>query len=113
MAAGLINGFISVNTTYVQTALHSYLFSIGGSLWGTSPVLLAGFVGVGMLLLQQHRYRLVFSVTTLIVGYAAGHAFLSDMHWFGGLSLPPRFLVATIPFAMILVLPVIEFLVET
>lgn len=105
--AGIVAQFIFIDTTFVQTALHSYLFSIGGSLWGTSPILLAGFIGAAMLL-RQERYRLVFSVTTLIVGYAAGHAFLADAHWFGGLSLPPRFMVATIPFAMILVLPVIE-----
>lgn len=90
-------GRLGASAPYAGTALHTYLFSIGGSLWGTSPVLLLALPGA-WLLLRQNRRRLVWGVLLIVLGYAGGHALLSGVHWFGGLSWPPRFLVPTIPF---------------
>jgi len=98
---------IGGETAYIRIALHTYLFSIGGSIWGTSPLLLLGLVG-GVWLWRRGQMRLVGAVIMCILGYAIGHALRSGPHWFGGLSWPPRFLVPVIPWAMLLTLPVLE-----
>jgi hypothetical protein len=100
-----------LDTSFTRNALHSYLFSIGGSFWGTSPILLLGSVGA-MMLIQEGKRRLVWAIVLLIVAYAIGHAFLTSIHWFGGLSWPPRFLIPIIPFAMLLVLPILQLLMQ-
>ena len=102
---------MGANTLYARTALHSYLFSVGGSLWGTSPLLLLAVPGL-MLWRQQNKRRLMWVVALLIAGYTGGHAFLTGAYWFGGLSWPPRFLVPLIPFVMLAVLPVLAWLFE-
>ncbi|MGJ3238306.1 MAG: hypothetical protein ACFE0Q_06335 [Anaerolineae bacterium] len=101
---GAVTGFYTRNA---QSALHTYLFSIGGSVWGTSPILLAGWVGAWQLRCQRN-YRLLFMTLILLTGYAVGHALFTGVHWFGGLSLPPRFLIPVLPVLMLLVLPVID-----
>lgn len=93
--------------SYAQNALHTYLFSIGGSLWGTSPLLLLAVPG-SYWLWRKKRANLVWMVTLLIAGYSMGHALRTGEHWFGGLSWPPRFLIPIVPFVMLLVLPVID-----
>lgn len=97
----------SWNWAYAQNALHTYLFSIGGSLWGTSPLLLLAVPGTYWLWRTQ-RANLVWMVALLVVVYALGHALRTGEHWFGGLSWPPRFLIPVVPFVMLLVLPVID-----
>lgn len=92
---------------FFQVALHSYLFSSGGSIWGTSPILLFAIVGIWRLR-QAERWREIAFTILLLLGYAAGHALLTGVHWFGGLSWPPRFLLPTVPFVMLLTLPTIE-----
>lgn len=110
--SALGNLVFSIDARFAQTAIHSYLFSIGGSIWGTSPILLAGIIGT-ILLIRQNKRRIVWSSVILISAYAVGHALLLGVHWFGGLSLPPRFMLATIPFAMLLVLPVIDAILKS
>ncbi len=100
------------DTVIARQALHSYLFSIGGSIWGTSPILLLGLIG-GMLFIKHGQRRVLWSALTLIASYAVGHAILADIHWFGGLSLPPRFMLPTIPFALLLAIPVIDYVFST
>lgn len=92
---------------YAREALHSYLFSIGGSVWGTSPVLVLGFVG-GVWLIRNGQRQLVWTAFILLMAYAVGHAVLTGQHWFGGLSWPPRFLLPVLPVGMILAAPVID-----
>ncbi len=92
---------------YVSVALHSYLFSIGGSIWGTSPVLLLALPG-GWLLYRQRSYRYVLSLLVLLVSFAVVYAFWQGGDWFGGLSWPPRFLIPIVPFGLIVALPVID-----
>lgn len=100
-----------LDISFTRAALHNYLFSIGGSFWGTSPILLLGISGA-IMLIRLGKRRLVWMVILLITSYAMGHAFLTNVHWFGGLSWPPRFLIPIIPFAMMLVLPVIQWLIQ-
>lgn len=111
-AVGLAQHFPSevqsrVDATYTQTALHTYLFSVGGSFWGSSPVLLAGLLGAGLLWRQGQR-RVLWGVVLAIGAYAFGHAYTTGVHWFGGYSWSPRFLVPIVPLAMLLVLPVLS-----
>ncbi len=95
----------------VRPALHTYLISIGGSLWAMSPVLLLALPGA-WLLVQQGKRRVLWATVAMIAGYAIGHAVLTGVHWFGGLSWPPRFLIPVLPFALLLVLPVLRWFVE-
>ncbi len=89
------------------TALHTYLFSIGGSYWGTSPILLLALPGAWYLIRRgQSRYPIAALV--LILSFAVGYAILNNTFWFGGLSWPPRFLLPIIPLVWIVALPVLE-----
>ncbi len=92
---------------YFFTALHTYLLSIGGSFWGTSPVLILALIGmVSSLRSKQWRYPLAIMV--LILVFAVGYAALNGIHWFGGLSFPSRFLVPILPVVMLGALPILE-----
>jgi hypothetical protein len=102
-----LSGRFRGTVPFGQEALFTYLFSIGGSLWGTSPVILLGIPGC-FLLLRQGKRRLVYCIVLMIAGYALGHAYLTGQHWFGGVSWSPRFLIPVLPFAMLAVLPAIE-----
>lgn len=92
---------------FFLTAIQGYLLSIGGSVWGTSPVILLGIPSLWWLhQRRQYRYVLVFGMmlASLVLIYALrqGH------DWFGGLSWPPRFLMPVIPFAILLTLPLLD-----
>jgi len=95
-------------TEYLQQAIHTYIFSIGGSIWGTSPIILLSILGTFILLRQKkHLYFLAF-VSVFIFSYSVGHALLTGIHWFGGLSWPSRFMVPAIPLIGLLIAPFIE-----
>lgn len=103
----LFKPIIKLNGSFAQSALNAYLFSIGGSLWATSPILLIGIVGF-----WQSKRRLIYAVFLMVFTYAFAHAVLTEQHWFGGLSWPPRFLVPVVPFAALLLLPVLQWLMQ-
>lgn len=90
-----------------RQAIHTYLLSIGGSVWGTSPLVLLALPGLA-LLFRQRRYRLVWAVPALVLGFAFGYALLRGPHWFGGFSWPPRFLIPVIPFLILAGLPALD-----
>jgi hypothetical protein len=94
-------------TTYTQIAVHSYLFSANGSIWGASPVLLLCLPGAA-LLMWCGKPRLVSAALLLVVSYAVGHAYLTGVHWFGGLSIPPRFMLPVLPLVVLLILPIAQ-----
>ena len=90
---------------YLAYALRVYLLSPGGSLWGTSPLLLLSIAGA-IMLLRQGQLRLIWTIVLLAAGYAVMHALTTGAHWFGGLSWPPRFLTPVIPVAALAAAPV-------
>lgn len=94
---------------FFPQAISAYLISPGGSVWGTSPILLLSFGGViGWLWHRQWRYGA--AIILLIATYAVGYALLNGAFWFGGLSWPQRFLIPVIPVAMLGAAPAIEWL---
>jgi hypothetical protein len=95
------------NFTYVVTALHSYLFSIGGSIWATSPPLLLAIPGI-YLFWRRGLWRYALALPLLLLTFTFGYALFIDQHWFGGLSWPPRFLAPTVPLLILGALPVLE-----
>ncbi len=88
-------------------AFHTYLLSIGGSVWGTSPMLLLAIPGL-IILYRRQEYRYPIAITAIVFGFALGYAVLRGDHWFGGLSWPPRFLIPVIPFVMLGTLPIFD-----
>jgi hypothetical protein len=92
----------------VLTALHTYLLSIGGSIWGTSPVVLLALPGLYRWC-RQGRFRYVTVILLIVIGAVVGYGVLRGEHWFGGFSWPPRFLVPFVPVLMLGALPIIEF----
>lgn len=96
-----------VRTDYAGGALRSYLLSPGASIWGTSPILLLGVAG-SLMLWRQRQYALVLTVATGLAGYVVGHALTTGVHWFGGLSWPPRFLLPVLPILMLATAPLAE-----
>lgn len=102
-----IDGGAISDSYSAQTSMYAYLFSIGGSIWGTSPIILLAVPGLWLWYRQEKR-RIVWAVVIGVIGYAAGHAFITREYWFGGLSWPPRFLIPIIPLLMIGMLPVLD-----
>ncbi len=96
----------------MHRALHSYLLSVGGSVWGTSPVLLLAVPGIVMLYRSQ-RYQYALALIALCFAFVLGYAFLRGDHWFGGLSWPPRFLIPAVPALMLGTLPVWDKVLRT
>lgn len=98
---------LEASVATLPTALHTYLVSPGGSLWGTSPVLLLALPGA-WLLIRQRRGRVALSSLLGVLGFAFGYAVFNGEFWFGGLAWPPRFLVPVIPLVLLSALPVFE-----
>ena len=92
---------------YLPVALHTYLFSIGGSLWAMSPITLLALPGL-WLFARHGRLRYALAILAIVLGFAVGYAALSGPLWFGGLSWPPRFLVPVTPYLMLALLPVVD-----
>ncbi|MFO7320566.1 MAG: hypothetical protein DIU68_002455 [Chloroflexota bacterium] len=103
----LLSRFSGEWSRYGWQALHTYLLSFGGSIWGTSPITLLALPGL-FLLARERRYRYLVAVPLIVLAFAVGYAFSSGAQWFGGLSWPPRFLVPVVPFLILAALPVID-----
>jgi len=97
----------ALDTRFTATALAVWLLSPGGSLWGTSPVVLLAIPGL-IAGLRAGQWRVPLFVLALVVSFVFGYALLNGGFWFGGLSWPPRFLVPLLPFLILLTLPVWE-----
>lgn len=95
----------------LNQALRGYLFSVGGSVWGTSPVVLLAVPGM-LWLGVRNRMRYPVAALTLLLTYALGYAYGANYDWFGGLSWPPRFLVPVVPFLMLCALPAVAYLLD-
>ena len=91
--------------------IHSYLISPGGSLWGTSPVLLLALPGSWMLW-RERRIRPVLVGLVMMLVFALTSSLYLGNQWFGGLSWPPRFLFPVVPFLLLTAMPVFERLVR-
>ncbi len=96
-----------IQAEYVSTALHTYLLSIGGSIWGTSPILLLALPG-GFILWQARKRRYVWVATLALLTVAIIHAFTAGHFWTGGATWQPRFLLPVIPLLVLITLPVFE-----
>jgi hypothetical protein len=103
----LLNLLSPGSASYLVPALHAYLISIGGSIWGTSPIVLLALPGM-WLMLRRGQLRYPLAIVLLVGAFAVGYAALNGLHWFGGLSWPPRFLIPVLPFLILGALPVFE-----
>jgi hypothetical protein len=103
----LVGAFV-LETEFTRTALHTYLFSPGGSLWGTSPILLLALPGAWLLWRAGNR-RLLWMSALMVLVYAFGYALLRGEEWFGGTIWPQRFLMPALPFAM---LPLLQWMTK-
>jgi hypothetical protein len=100
-------GPFAIETGYTHTALHTYLFSLGGSIWGTSPIALLALPGAYWLW-RENKLRHVCAVLLIIFGFAYGYALLRGSEWFGGTIWPQRFLLPVLPFVLLLIFPALE-----
>jgi hypothetical protein len=96
-----------IETGYTHTALHTYLFSLGGSIWGTSPIVLLALPGAYWLW-RENKLRHVCAVLLIIFGFAYGYALLRGSEWFGGTIWPQRFLLPVLPFVLLLMFPALK-----
>ena len=96
---------------FFGVAFQAYLLSPGGSLWGTSPILLLALPG-GWLLLRAGRPRYALAALVFPLSFALVYAAVHGPHWFGGLSWPPRFLIPAVPFVMLAALPALDVLIH-
>jgi hypothetical protein len=92
---------------FQYAAFNTYLYSLGGSIWATSPITLLALPGA-LLLIWQRRPRYAIVAAVMLLSFAYGYANFSLQHWFGGLSWPPRFLVPAVPFLMLAALPALD-----
>jgi hypothetical protein len=108
------NGLLAsypVSREVTRESLHTYLLSLGGSFWGTSPVLLLALPGAALTWRAGGRGR-VLTIVGVVLGFVVAYALLRGEGWFGGTIWPQRFLLPVIPFAMILTLPALERLLK-
>lgn len=89
---------------YFASALHGYLLSVGGSVWGTSPVILLALPGAWF----SRQVRYLTALLLVALSFALVYALWQGENWFGGLSWPPRFLIPVIPFGIIAALPALD-----
>lgn len=101
-----------IGPRHYARVIHSYLLSPGGSLWGTSPVLLLALPGA-WLLWRAGKRRHVLAALAMVATFALVFAWWQGAHWFGGLSWPPRFLVPVVPFVLLTAMPVLERLTQS
>ncbi len=99
--------YIAGSQKFLPTALHTYLLSLGGSIWGTSPITLLALPGLWMLV-RRRQWRYIGVTLYVVLILALGYALLSGSFWFGGLSWPPRFLIPAVPFLIIAALPALN-----
>jgi hypothetical protein len=100
-------GPYGLDSQYFRDALHSYLISVGSSLWGTSPILLLAVPGA-WLLIRKNQYRYVMVMAVSAFGITVGHAITTKSAWFAGATLPPRFIIPVIPLVLVCTLPVLQ-----
>lgn len=98
---------VAISPEFARVALHTYIMSIGGSFWGTSPIVLLGIPGL-VLLMRAGEHRRVWSVVVVLLGYILVYALFRGEEWFGGTIWPQRFLLPVLPFVLLLCLPVLE-----
>lgn len=99
-------GRFNLETDETQLILRIFAFSVGGSLWGTSPILLLSIPGAWLLWRRGHQ-RIVFGALLVALGYCVGYALFRGETWHGGTVWPQRFLLPALPFAL---LPALEVL---
>jgi hypothetical protein len=92
---------------YLGPALQGYLLSIGGSIWGTSPVLLLGIPGAWALH-RQRSYRHLLAALAAVLAFSFVYALRQGPDWFGGLSWPPRFLLPVLPLVFTCAFPIVD-----
>lgn len=97
----------TIQAHLIPEALHTYFLSIGGSIWGTSPIVLLAIPGT-WLLRKEGKHRLIWGWLGVVWLFAVGHALFSGDFWFGGESWPPRFLIPVLPFLILAALPVFD-----
>jgi hypothetical protein len=95
----------------MNQGVQGYLFTIGGSFWATSPVVLLAVPGM-ILLTPRNQMRYVIAALTMLLTYALAYAYIANFDWFGGLNWPPRFMIPTIPILMLCALPTVDYLLN-
>lgn len=108
----IVTRLLRASSEYFPTALAAYLLSPGASLWGTSPIALLALPGVAVLA-RGSGWRYALAVPLLALSLAVGYAALNGIHWFGGLSWPPRFLIPVVPYLILAGLPVLEWAISS
>ncbi|MBN1963208.1 MAG: hypothetical protein JW910_01090, partial [Anaerolineae bacterium] len=98
---------LSENAGYIGYAFVSYLFSPGKGLFAFSPVLLLGLPGVWLLACRR-RWREAAIPVVAVLAFVVGYAVIRNVHWYGGLSWGPRYLVPVTLFAMLATLPALD-----
>lgn len=98
---------LSASAATAPTALSAYLLSPGGSLWGTSPIVLLALPSA-IIALRKGNARPALVALVAVLSFAVGYAVFNGALWFGGLSWPPRFLIPVIPLVLLATLPAFE-----
>ncbi|MFN8421514.1 MAG: phospholipid carrier-dependent glycosyltransferase [Anaerolineae bacterium] len=110
--ASAINNATSIDFTYFPTAVAGYLLSPGFSVWAFSPVLLLGIAGA-VLLWRRKWWRQLSIPLVMLLSYVLGYATLRGSDWYSGLGWGARYLLPTIPFLALWLLPMLEYLFTT
>lgn len=105
-------GRFALATDETQLILRIFAFSVGGSFWGTSPILLLSIPGA-WLLWRKGQQRVVFGALLVALGYCVGYALFRGETWHGGTVWPQRFLLPALPFALLPALEVVSRVLNT
>lgn len=99
--------FTDVEWNWVSESFRGYLYSPGRSFFLFSPIFLLSPWGM-WLLWKRSEWRLVVSMITLFMAFAAGYGLLRTNVWTGGFAIGPRYLLPLIPLYGFTIPPIIE-----
>ena len=100
------------DSPYIMIAMRTYFFSLTASMWGSSPLALLAIPGF-IMLYRTGNTRYLWACLLIIWGYSFGYAVFRDLSWYGSVTWAPRFLIPTIPYWLLMGLPVIDHVVHT
>jgi len=98
---------LRIDFHYLDEALTAYLVSPGFSIWATSPALLVGLYGLYRLI-RRNALRQSIVPLAILLSITLGYSVLRGALWYSGTGWGPRYLLPTIPFLALWLLPAVE-----
>ncbi len=98
---------LRIDFHYLDDALAAYLISPGFSIWALSPALLVGLYGLYRLI-RRNALRQSIVPLAILLSIILGYSLLRGSLWYSGTGWGPRYLLPTVPFLALWLLPAVD-----